>query len=396
MQPATRPPSLLRRKSLLTALALLLTAVTLDVAVRVQAVPRALALRNLFAVHVKTDAPPAVSEAERRAASDFYLRGRYEWDQRTPASLHRALDLFTQAIVHNPGDARAYAGLADTYDLLREYSTDADSDAFPRAIAAAKKAVALDDSLAEAHRALAFALMYGVWDFAGAEAEFRRAIALDPKDSQARRWFANALSVGGRSSEGLAQMDKAQELDPTSHATLADKGWMLYNANRGQEGIELLKEVERSAPDFYSPHSYLMQIALDQRDYPAFLSEGQLAAQSSGDAALLDTIASARAGNAQGGSRGLLQALYTKEKHYYAAGQSHVLLLARVCLLMGRRQEALQAMEDAYLRKDIDVLAFLSQPDLLVLKDDPRYQVLARKINFPRAPLSRTGLPKGF
>jgi tetratricopeptide (TPR) repeat protein len=259
--------------------------------------------------------------------TNFYLRGRYEWNQRTPASLHRALDLFTQAIVHNPGDARAYAGLADTYDLLREYSTDADSDAFPRAIAAAKKAVALDDSLAEAHRALAFAEMYGTWNFAGAEAEFRRAIALDPKDPQARRWFANALCVGGRYPEALAQMDKAQELDPTSRATLADKGWMLYNANRAQEGIELLKEVEQSAPEFYSPHSYLWQIGLDLRDYPSFLSEGQLAAESSGDAALLDTIASSRAGYERGGDRGLLQALYTKEKQYYAAGRLHAQLL---------------------------------------------------------------------
>jgi Tfp pilus assembly protein PilF len=373
-----------------------LAAVTLDVAVRLRAVPLARTLRNLLAAHAKAVEPLAVSEAERNAADDFYLRGRYEWNQRTPASLHRALDLFTQAIVHNPGDARAYAGLADTYDLLREYSTDADSDAFPRAIAAAKKAVALDDSLAEAHRALAFAEMYGVWDFAGAEAEFRRAIALDPKDPQARRWFANALCVGGRFPEALAQMDKAQELDPTSHATLADKGWMLYNANHVREGIELLKEVERSAPEFYSPHSYLMQIGLDLRDYPSFLSEGQLAAQSSDDAALLDTIASSRAGYERGGSRGLLQALYTKEKHYYAAGHLHAQLLARVCLLMGKRREALDVMEDAYMRKNIDVLAILSELDLLSLKDDPRYQALAQKINFPRAPSSGIRPPRSF
>ncbi len=400
---AARPRSILgsllgsrvRRKWLL-AVALLLAAVSLDVAVRLRATPIAMALRHLFAGHPRSHAPLAVSDAERRAASDFYLRGRYEWDQRTPASLHRALDLFTQAIVHNPGDARAYAGLADTYDLLREYSTDADSDAFPRAIAAAQKAVALDDSLAEAHRALGFADMYGAWDFAGAEAEFRRAIALDPKDPQARRWYANALSVGGRAAEALAQMDKAQELDPTSHATLADKGWMLYNANRKREGIELLKEVERAAPDFYSPHLYLMEAGLYSRDYPSFLAEGQLAAQSSGDPGLLDTIASARSGYERSGSRGLLEALYIKEKRSYAAGRSHALLLAQVCLQLGRRNEALDVMEEAYARKDTDALTILSQPELFVLKDDPRYQVLVRKIDFPRAPLAGAGLPKGF
>lgn len=394
--PAARPKQRVRRMWLLAGLVLLLAVVTLDVMVRLRAVPFTSAWRNFATSHRETDVHPTVSEAERRAANDFYLRGRYEWNQRTPAGLQRALDLFTQAIVHNPGDARAYAGLADTYDLLREYSTDADNDAFPRAIAAAKKAVALDGSLAEAHRSLAFAEMYGDWNFAGAEAEFRRAIELDPKDPQARRWFANALAVVGRFPEAVAQMDKAQELDPASDPTLSDKGWMLYNANRAREGIELLKEVERSSPDFYSPHSYLMQIDLDLRDYPSFLSEGQLAAQSSGDSALLDIIASSRAGFEQGGSRGFLQALYSKEKQYYAAGKVRATLLAKTCMLMGKKQEVLDVMEDAYRRRDIEVLSFFSHPALLTLKDDPRYQALARKINFPRGPSSNANLPNGL
>lgn len=394
--PTVRPWWRLQRRWLLAGLVLLLAVVTLDVMVRLRAVPFAKTWRNLAAGHRQVDSRLAVSETERRAASDFYLRGRYEWNQRTPASLHRALDLFTQAIVHNPGDARAYAGLADTYDLLREYSTDADKDAFPRAIAAAKKAVALDDSLPEAHRALAFAEMYGAWDFADAETEFHRAIELDPRDPQARRWFANALAVVGRYPEAVVQMDKAQELDPTSDPTLADKGWMLFNANRAREGIELLKEVERSSPEFYSPHSYLMQIDLDMRDYPSFLSEGQLAAQSSGDAALLDIIASSRVGYERGGSRGFLQALYTKEKQYYAAGKVRATLLAKTCVLMGKNQEVLDVMEDAYMRRDIEVLSFFSHPSLLSLKDDPRYQVLARKINFPRGATLGAGAPNGL
>ena len=372
------------RKWLLVGVALLLASVTLDVAIRLRAVPLASQLRRLLAGR---PSPPvsrlAVPEAEQRLANDFYLRGRYEWNQRTPGSLHRALDMFTQAIVHNPGDARAYAGLADTYDLLREYSTDADADVFPRAIAAAKKAVALDDSLEEAHRALAFAEMYGDWNFAAAEAEFRRAIELDPRDPQARRWYANAIVLAGRFPEALAQMNKAQELDPSSHATLADKGWMLFNARRVQDGVDLLKEVERSAPDFRSPHYYLMQADLDLRDYPAFLSEGQLAAQLAGDAALGEIVASARLGYRHGGSRGLLQALYTKQKFYYAIGQFHASLLAKTCVLMGRRQEALELMEDAYRHHDVEVLTLLSDPDLLSLKGDPRYQSLVRKIGYP-------------
>jgi hypothetical protein len=110
---------------------------------------------------------PAISDYEQRMSRDLYLRGRYQWNQRTPDSLNRALDSFTQSIVHDPGYAPAYVGLADTYDLLREYSTMPEGDAYLRAIAAAKKAVELDDSLSEAHRALAFAEFWGNWDFVG-------------------------------------------------------------------------------------------------------------------------------------------------------------------------------------------------------------------------------------
>jgi tetratricopeptide (TPR) repeat protein len=383
--PGARSSQSLLRRWLLIGLAALLAAVSMDVAVRLRATPLAGKLRSFLSGRADHGGPHlAVTADEQRQADDFYLRGRYEWNQRTPASLHRALDLFTQAIVHNPEEARAYAGLADTYDLLREYSTDADGDVFPRAIAAAKKAVALDDSLAEAHRALAFAEMYGDWNFEGAEGEFRRAIALDPRDPQARRWYANAISIAGRYREAEAQMDRAQELDPASHTTLADKGWMLYNANHAQSGIELLREVERSAPEFGAPHNYLMQVALDLRDYPAFLSEGQLAARSSGDGVLSETVAAAKDGYDRGGSRGLLQALYEKQKFYYAAGKIRAVLLAKTCMLMERRQEALDVMEDAYRHHDFEVLTLLSDPDLIALKGDPRYRELVGKIDYPQ------------
>jgi len=342
-------------------------------------------VHSLFEVNrpKSVSSPAAVSDAEKSVARDLYLKGRYEWNQRTPDSLNRALDLFTQAVVHDPGYAQAYVGMADTYDLLREYTTMPDSEAYSRAIVAAKRAVELDDSLAEGHRALAYSEMYGSWDFADAEREFLRAIELNPKDAEARRWYANAFAVPGRYAECLAQMDKAQELDPGSHATLADKGMMLYNAGRTEEAIATLKEVERSVPQFRSPHAYLMWINLDRRDYPAFLNEGQRTADAMNDPALKDVIASARAGYTQGGGSGLLRNLYAKQKEYYATGKIVGTTLARTCVLMGRKQEALELLEEAYARHEADVLGCLSQPVLLSLKDEPRYKALVKKINFP-------------
>jgi Tfp pilus assembly protein PilF len=339
----------------------------------------------------------AVSDAEKREAQNFYVRGRYEWNQRTPDSLNRALDNFTQAIVHDPGYAQAYVGLAETYDLLREYSTMPDNEAYSRGAAAARRAVELDDSLADAHRALAFAEMYGSWDFAGAEKEFRRAIELNPKDPEVRRWYANAIGVSGRFAESLDQMDKALALDPTSHATLADKGMMLDLAGRTNEGVELLKEVERSAPEFRSPHDYLMRISLERRDYPAFLDEGEKTAESMNDPVLRDIVDAARAGYSRNGEQGLLHELYTRQKEHYNAGQLAATALAETCALMGKKDEAQHLLEEAYAHHEAELLACLSHPNLLTLKNEPWYKELVRKINFPgvsfeSAPSSLAGI----
>jgi tetratricopeptide (TPR) repeat protein len=332
---------------------------------------------------ISSTSSQAISDSEKSQARDLYLKGRYEWNQRTPDSLNRALDSFTQSVVHDPGYASAYVGLADTYDLLREYSTMPESDAYPRAIAAAQKAVELDDSLAEAHRALAFAEFYGNWNFVDAEKEFRRAIQLNPNDPVARRWYANAFAALGQFQKSLEQIDKAQELDPTSHSTLSDKGVMLFQAGKRDEGIALLKEVERTDPEFLSPHVYLMNLRFELRDYPAYLDEGEKAAEITNDFILKDTITSARAGYARDGERGLLKNLYAKQKKYYSAGKIWGTMLAKTCVLMGRKQEALQLLEEGYAHRESHVLFCLTHLDLLTLKDEPRYKALVKKINFP-------------
>ena len=346
-------------------------------------------LRSLF-----TQSPPnpdqhvsaTVTDSEKSLAHDLYLKGRYEWNQRTPDSLNRALDYFTQAIVHDPGDARTYVGLADTYLLLREYSTMPESEAYARAIAAARKAVELDDSLAEAHRALAFAETNGNWDFVSGENEYRRAIQLNPTDPLARLWFANSFASPGWLRESLAEIDRAQELDPSSHAILADKGLLLYKAGKKQEGIELLKEVERTDPEFRSPHFYLMLIGFWLRDYPTYLKEGEQAAQAVNDPVLMDTLAKARAGYALDGERGLLRNLYNAQTKYYAAGKTPGMTLARTCLRIGKKEQALQLMQEDYARHSAAFLWCLSDPDFLSLKDDPKYKELLKKINFPALP----------
>ena len=348
--------------------------------------------------HPESDQHPStpVSDFEKSQAYDLYLKGRYEWTQRTPDSLNHALDDFTQATVHDPGNAQAYVGMADTYDLLREFSTMPESDAYTRGIAAAKKAIELDDSLADAHRALAFAECWGKWDFVDGEKEFRHAIELNPKDPIVRSWYANVLSIQGRFSEALEENGKARELDPFSHSILADRGNMLFHAGRRDQGIELLKDVEGASPDLGSPHFYLMKISLELRDYPAFLAEGQKTAETQNDSILRDIIASAQAGYTRDGERGLLNNLYATQKEYYLAGKFSGAELAITCVMMGERQEGLQLLEEGYDRHDFFVLQFAIDPALVTLGDEPRYKALLEKFNFhPSARLPLPNSPTG-
>jgi DNA-binding winged helix-turn-helix (wHTH) protein len=128
--------------------------------------------------------------AANREAEEFYLQGRYYWEKRTPDSLNKAVDSFMQAIVHDPGYAPAYVGLADCYNLLREYTVMPASKAYPCVLAAAKKAVELDGRSSEAHASLAFVSFYGMWDAATADREFRQALELNPSNAIAHHWYA--------------------------------------------------------------------------------------------------------------------------------------------------------------------------------------------------------------
>jgi tetratricopeptide (TPR) repeat protein len=337
-----------------------------------------------------------VSEAETRAAHDLYLKGRFEWNQRTPDSLNRALDDFTQAIVHNPNDPRAYAGLADSYEMLFIYGNRQDDDARDRAMAAARKAVELDGSLSEAHRAMGYA-MWRSGDFGGAEKELHLAIQLDPRDPLAHLWLSNVISSEGKYDECLAEIDKAQELDPASASILAMKGETLFLMGKKDEGITLLNASVRSEPKLSIAHLYLADIEYQQHNYPAYLRESQATADSRNDAWMKDVTAKLSAAYARYGDRGLLNAEFAVQESCSPPLYSWR-TLARTqkaidCLNQDRRSEALQLLEEANANHEKEFedfrAAFISGASPAVvskLADDPRFQALMKQ----KADLSRT------
>ncbi len=318
--------------------------------------------------------------AANLAAQDLYLSGKYYWNQRTPESLNRAVDFFTQAIVRDPGYAKAYAGLADCYNLLREYSAMPASEAWPRAIAAAKKAVELDDSSAEAHSSLAFALFYGALDTRNGEREFRRAIELNPDYEKAHHWYATSLIVMGRYRESLAEIERARALDPTSTSILADKGYILYYQGRPDQAIALLKQVEAAEPASQSAHNYLGVIYLVQGDSANYLLELRKAAELSRNAQALAILAAARQGFATGDSHGMLESILEVQKSLLKDGRSSHYEVARTCTLMGKQQEALDQLQAAIENREMDILAFANDPAFASLHGEPRFQELQKKL----------------
>jgi Tfp pilus assembly protein PilF len=316
-------------------------------------------------------------------AEQLYLKGRYYWNKRTPDDLNKALDYFMQAVVHDPNYAQAYVGLADCYNLMREYTLMPSSEAYPRALAAAKKAVELDDQSSEAHASLAFASFFGMWDIAAGEREFRRAIDLNPNSSTPHHWYANALLALHRWPEALTEIDRAQALDPASSAILADRGNILSVAGRLDESLTLLKQMEKREPTFRSPHLYLSYVYLRKRDYSNYLRELREDALLVRDESALAIATAAEKGFAAGGSRGMFEAMLQIQQKLYARQLVAPSELALTSALLGNKTEALRYLQAAYDQHDGSLLFVETNPELKSLHGEPAYRDLLARMNLP-------------
>ena len=317
-------------------------------------------------------------------AEDFYLKGRYFWNKRTPEDLNKAVDLFTQAIVRDPGYAKAYVGLADCYNLLREYSAMPPTEAYPRALAAAKEAVKLDDSSAEAHNSLAFATFYWQWDAATAEREFKRAIALNPNYVAAHHWYATFLLSVRRFPEAATEIEVARKLDPSSTAIMTDRAFILYMAGQQDQGLALLKQMETTEPTFLSPHLYLSDIYFHHKDYPNYLSESAQVAQLRHDQHALAIMKAGESGLAASGVQGMWTTMLPIEQKFYRQGLLAPYPLAQTYSALGEKQEAFRYLREAYDRRDMAVLFMDTDHSLDGLHGNPTFKDLLARVGQPR------------
>jgi DNA-binding winged helix-turn-helix (wHTH) protein/Flp pilus assembly protein TadD len=313
-------------------------------------------------------------------AQDFYLKGRYYWSRRDPQDLNTAVDYFTRAIVKDPAYAPAFVGLADCYNLLREFGAMPGEEAFPRALAAAQRAVELDDSSAEAHNSLAFATAYWSWDTPTAEREFRRALELNPNLVQGHHWYATFLLISDRFPEALDQIEQARKLDPSSTTIQADRAWILRDAGHESEAVALLKQLESADPALATTHAYLAKLSLDGKDYESFFAESKQAAQLRHDDGALAVANAAEQGFAAGGVRGMRERMIPVQKEMFERGAGPAFDMATNYALLGKKEDALFYLKAAYDKREIGLLYLSRNPDFISLHEEPVYKEITKRV----------------
>ena len=221
----------------------------------------------------QSPAPPAKHHVTNIEAYQLYLQGRYLWNQRTPDAINKSIDYFQKAIARDPESALAYAGLADAYNLLSDYNSVPPREAFPKAKAAALKALSLDDSLAEAHTSLAMVKCTYDWDAPGAEAEFHRAIALDPNYATAHHWYSLLLLTMGKKAEARSEAQKAVDLDPLSPIINSNLAKIDIHEKRFDDAQKISQKLLDLDPQSPITYGTLADLHLEQGNCPATLAD---------------------------------------------------------------------------------------------------------------------------
>ena len=315
-------------------------------------------------------------------AYESYLKGRYFWNKRTADGLKVALTYFNQAIDEDPKYPQAYSGLADTYALLGDwqYAVMTPKEALPKAKAAASKALELDSALGEAHSSLAFSLDAFDWDFDSAEKEFRRAIELNPGYATAHHWYAWHLSVLGRFEEAIAEMRKAEILDPLSLIINADLAELLVVAHFYDESIRQSRRTIEMDPNFALAHHQLAQAYLQKHMNDEAVAELQKAVQLSGDSPTC--IASLARAYAASGNRSEAVKLLSELKKHSNPGYSDASEIAVIYAALGDSDQAMNWLEKSYEKRFNP--SVLLRPGFDPLRSDPRFEDLVRRIGLPR------------
>jgi TolB-like protein/DNA-binding winged helix-turn-helix (wHTH) protein/Flp pilus assembly protein TadD len=313
---------------------------------------------------------------------ESYLRGRYFWNKRTADGLKVALAYFNQAIDEDPKYAKAYSGIADTYALLGDwqYAVMSSKEALPKARAAAIKALELDSALGEAHNSLAFCLDAFEWDFDSAGKEFQRAIELNPGYATAHHWYAWHLGVLGRYDQAIAEMRKAENLDPLSLIINADLAELLLIAHLYDDSIQQSRKTIEMDPNFALAHNQLGLAYLERQKHDEAIAELRQAVRLSGGSPTC--IANLATAYVVSGKRSEAEKLLSDLKQRSNPAYSHASEIAVIYASLGDADQAMNWLEKSYEERFNP--SVLLRPGFDPLRSDPRFEDLVRRIGLPR------------
>ena len=317
---------------------------------------------------------------EKPDAYEAYTKGRYFWNKRTDKGMKKGMEYFRQAIALDPTFAEAYVGVADSYATLGLYAVIPPKEAFPAAKEATRRALEMDDGLAEAHASMGFINFYFDWNRADAENEFRRALADNPNYAMAHSWYGETLAAMARYPEAVAEAQRALEDDPLSLIIGSNAGWTLSLAGKTDQAIEILKKAIEIDPSFPRTHFRLGRAYEQKKLYDLAISELQQAVTlSGGDASYKGSLGHAYALSGKPDqARQVLQDLERRTGEAYVPSYAIALVYAG----LGDNDHAITWLQKAYEDRSTSIAFLKLDPELTSLHSDPRFEQLSQRVNF--------------
>ncbi len=327
-------------------------------------------------------------------AYELYLKGRYFWGKRTKAGLEQGINYFEQAIHSDPNFALAYAGLADSYNLLDDWGKTAPRDSFPKARAAAEKAIALDDSLAEAHVSLAMVRAAYDWDWTGAEQEFRRAIDLNPNYATAHQWYGLLLASLGRFPEAEIEVRRAQQLEPLSPIINIAVAEVFTWERRYDDAIAEYKKIIELDPSFSGAYGNLAEVYAAKGVYAEALITWKKKFALNGEteyARDMDKL------YARSGYAGILRAELNYDLSARASGEySNPVGIAEMYAALGDTPHAFEWLQKAYEEHSSGMQFLNTDAHFDSIRSDPKFQYWLTTVGLPSPANSRTAGPNAL
>jgi TolB-like protein/Flp pilus assembly protein TadD len=314
-------------------------------------------------------------------AYEAYLKGRFFYQKRTTAGFNKAVDYFQQAVRIDPRFAEAYAGLAKTYDILGNYGILPPNECFPKARAAADKALQLDDTLSEAYTARGIVWTMYERDWSAAEQDFQRAIRLNPNDVYAHHSHAEHLTNIGRAEGAIAEMERARELDPLSLPVNATLGRTYRDARRDEEADVQCRKTLELDPDFALGHWCLGVTDVAEKRYAEAVTEMQRA--NTLGAAPMYTFGLGYA-YAMSGDRTRAEAVIEALKKRPDNAYMPAYFIASIYGALNEKDLAFTWLERAYAVRDPQITYLLLDPFMDPLRSDRRFDALVRQVGFPQ------------